>query len=65
MTSPAGGTAPLAGNTGDTTMEIEKHVLDEDEIDELDEISGDEQLSLVWCITHQKYEWHWLERSSE
>lgn len=39
-----------------------EHRLDPSEIDELDEISGDEQLSLVWCETHQAYEWHWLER---
>lgn len=36
------------------------HNLDLDEVDDLDEISGDEQLSLVWCRTHKKYEWHWL-----
>jgi hypothetical protein len=29
-------------------------------IDELDEISGDEQLMLVWCATHETWEWHWL-----
>lgn len=28
--------------------------------DEVDEISGDEQLSLMWCETHQKWEWHWM-----
>lgn len=39
-----------------------KHKLDLSEIDELDEISGDEQLALVWCDTHRKYEWHWLPR---
>ena len=40
-----------------------KHVLDLAEIDDLDEISGDEQLALVWCDIHQKHEWHWLDRS--
>lgn len=39
-----------------------KHKLDLGEIDELDEISGDEQLSRVWCETHKTYEWHWLPR---
>jgi hypothetical protein len=28
--------------------------------DEVDEISGDEQLALCWCDTHQKWEWHWV-----
>jgi hypothetical protein len=36
-----------------------KHDLDYAEIDDLDEISGDEQLALIWCGTHQKYEWHY------
>lgn len=36
------------------------HQLDTSEIDDLDERSGDEQLALVWCDTHKKYEWHWL-----
>lgn len=40
----------------------EKHKLDLSKIYELDEISGDEQLVLVWCDTHQKYEWHWVPR---
>ena len=35
---------------------------DIDELDELDEISGDKQRSLVWCETHKAYEWHWLKR---
>ena len=38
-----------------------KHKLDPSEIDDLDEISGDEQLCLVWCETHKTYEWHWLQ----
>jgi hypothetical protein len=33
-------------------------------IDELDEISGDEQLSLVWCRTHETWEWHWIPMSA-
>lgn len=40
-----------------------KHQLDLSEIDEVDEISGDEQLCRVWCDAHQDYEWHWLERN--
>ena len=38
------------------------HLLDCDEIDELDEINGDHQLALVWCKSHSKYEWHNLPR---
>jgi hypothetical protein len=38
------------------------HVLDYSEIEEPDEISGDEQYVLVWCNTHKKHEWHWLNR---
>lgn len=41
-------------------MPDEKHDLDTSQVDDLDEISGDEQLKLVWCNTHQKWEWHWL-----
>ncbi|WP_257786809.1 hypothetical protein [Tardibacter chloracetimidivorans] len=40
-----------------------EHRLDYSEIDELDEISGDEQLVLVWCETHRQFEWHWVDRS--
>ncbi|MDX8495866.1 hypothetical protein RFN29_30425 [Mesorhizobium sp. VK22B] len=39
-----------------------RHVLDPAEIDSLDEISGDEQLTLIWCDVHKKHEWHWLDR---
>lgn len=39
------------------------HKLDLANIDELDEIDGGYQLSLVWCETHRTYEWHWLERN--
>ncbi len=35
-------------------------VLDYDHIWDLDEISGDEQLCMVWCETHKQYEWHWI-----
>jgi hypothetical protein len=28
--------------------------------DDLDEIDGDEQLALVWCETHAKWERHWI-----
>jgi hypothetical protein len=37
-----------------------KHDLDLSEIDELDEIDGDQQLCLVWCDVHRCHEWHWL-----
>jgi hypothetical protein len=37
-----------------------EHDLDYSEIDDLDEISGDEQLALVWCDTHRRFEWHWI-----
>jgi len=38
------------------------HRLDLSQIDELDEIDGDGlQACLVWCDTHRRYEWHWLE----
>lgn len=40
-----------------------KHVLDPTQVDQLDEISGDEQLALVWCETHREWEWHWLDRT--
>lgn len=39
-----------------------KHEIDPDQVDDLDEISGDEQLALVWCETHKVWEWHWIER---
>lgn len=39
-----------------------KHDLDYSEVDDLDEISGDEQQALIWCNTHQKFEWHWIEQ---
>jgi hypothetical protein len=45
-------------------MVKEMHKLDLAEIDELDEIDGDQQLKLIWCETHQKYEWHWLPRDT-
>jgi hypothetical protein len=38
----------------------EEHDLDASQIDDRDEISGDEQQMLVWCNTHRKWEWHWL-----
>lgn len=38
------------------------HVIDTGEIDELDEINGDDQLCLVWCTTHGNYEWHSIDR---
>lgn len=39
------------------------HRLDTSQVDQLDEISGDEQLALVWCETHRTWEWHWIERT--
>lgn len=39
------------------------HRLDTSQVDQLDEISGDEQLALVWCETHRKWEWHWIDRA--
>jgi hypothetical protein len=38
----------------------EEHDLDTSQIDDKDEIGGDEQLCLVWCDTHRTWEWHWL-----
>lgn len=57
-------TRPIGGrkNQMEVLKDGKKHKLDLSEIDELDEISGDEQLALVWCDTHRKYEWHWLPR---
>ena len=40
-------------------MECDIYPLD---IDELDEIDGDEQLALAFCSTHGNYEWHWVPR---
>jgi hypothetical protein len=37
-----------------------QHDLDYSEIDDLDEISGDEQFVLIWCATHRRWEWHWV-----
>ncbi|MBY3255563.1 MULTISPECIES: hypothetical protein [Rhizobium] len=39
------------------------HLVDPSQVDQLDEISGDEQHALVWCETHRAWEWHWIERS--
>ena len=47
-----------------TTTDGVKHKLDPSQIDEMDEIDDDQQLSLVWCETHQAWEWHWLDRGS-
>jgi len=41
-----------------------EHDIDPTDIDDLDEISGDEQQALVWCNTHERYEWHWIERTN-
>lgn len=40
-----------------------EHDIDMSQIDDLDEISGDQQQALVWCRSHRKYEWHWIERA--
>ncbi len=37
------------------------HDLDLSQIDELDEIDGDQQFASVWCDTHRKFEWHWID----
>lgn len=39
-----------------------RHQVDPALVDELDEISGDEQLALIWCETHRNWEWHWIDR---
>ncbi|ASP84359.1 hypothetical protein CDO26_06940 [Sinorhizobium meliloti] len=39
------------------------HRLDPSQVDELDEISGDEQQALVWCESHKSWEWHWIDRT--
>lgn len=39
-----------------------KHEVDPSQVDQLDEISGDEQQALVWCDTHKDWEWHWIDR---
>lgn len=39
------------------------HLVGPSQVDQLDEISGDEQYALVWCETHRNWEWHWIERS--
>jgi hypothetical protein len=41
---------------------MSEHDLDYGAIDKLDGIRGDEQNTLVWCRTHERYEWHWLPR---
>jgi hypothetical protein len=50
----------LAANVEEAAMS-EPHAIDLGEgIDEIDEISGDEQLALVWCTIHRAWEWHWI-----
>ncbi len=44
------------------TKDGEQHEIDPLNVDETDEIDGDEQLKLVWCETHHRYEWHWVAR---
>ena len=39
-----------------------RHEVDPSQVDELDDISGDEQLALVWCETHNTWEWHYIDR---
>lgn len=41
-------------------MRKQNHDIDPSDVDDLDEISGDEQYALVWCHTHKNYEWHWI-----
>ena len=59
----ASGTTGSEGFMNERSRETTKHDLDYDQIDELDEISGDEQLTHIWCRTHQKFEWHWIDRN--
>jgi hypothetical protein len=40
------------------------HDLSYGEYDEIDEVSGDEMLTLVWCNTHRTWEWHWVPRDA-
>lgn len=37
-----------------------EHVLDCSRIEEFDELNDDTQLCWVWCLTHEKLEWHSL-----
>ena len=39
-----------------------KHEVDPSQVDQLDEIDGDEQQAMVWCETHEAWEWHWIDR---
>ncbi|MEO4000330.1 hypothetical protein [Mesorhizobium sp. CAU 1732] len=39
-----------------------RHEVDPSQVDELADISGDEQLALVWCETHRDWEWHYIDR---
>lgn len=38
-----------------------EHEIDTSQIDERDEIDDGTQYCLVWCNTHQTWEWHWIE----
>jgi hypothetical protein len=38
--------------------------IDPTDIDELDEIDDGQQYALVWCQTHERYEWHWIAQPS-
>lgn len=42
------------------TAAAEKHELDLERIDEVQEISGDHQLAHVFCETCRDWEWHWI-----
>jgi hypothetical protein len=41
------------------------HILDPSDIDEIDEVDGDERLVLIWCSAHRAYEWHWVSWDAE
>lgn len=41
-------------------LEKQKCRYDFDSIDEVDEVSGDEQLVSIYCFTHRKMEWRWV-----
>jgi hypothetical protein len=43
-----------------STTSDDDHYLDLSQIDDLDEADDGQQHCLVWCETHEAYEWHWL-----
>lgn len=41
-----------------TDIDPNRHELSTGEIDSVDEVDEENQLALVWCNSHEKYEWH-------